>query len=230
MKNISAPLSTLDIYTILKNAIVNLEYMPTTKLSENEIASKYGISRTPVKAAFTRLENEGYVTVLPQRGTFVSLLDLSRIKEILYMRFVLEKDIATKFIHIATEDDVQELQDILLTQEELVKRDNFTPTEFYELDILFHGIIFTKVNHAILWEELLKLQVNYARFRMLDIVTEEKFSDLIYEHSLLLDAIIKKDSTLYIDILNEHLHGNLHKLESIMESSLQKYFIGGNNK
>ncbi len=222
------PLSPNDIYQVLKEAIVNLTYMPSEKLSENKIAAEFHVSRTPVKAAFTRLENEGYLTVLPQRGTFVSQLDLSRIREILYMRFVLEKDIVIQFITKVSEDDIQELQDILLTQRELITRDNFTPSEFYELDVLFHGIVFEKVGHSILWEELLKLQVNYVRFRMLDIVSTEKFSDLILEHSMLLEAIIKKDSNQYINILEEHLQGNLQKLENIMKSNLQKYFSGGN--
>ncbi len=221
------PLTPNDIYQVLKDAIVNLTYMPSEKLSENKIAKEFHVSRTPIKAAFTRLENEGYLTVLPQRGTFVSLLDLSRIKEILYMRFVLEKDIVSSFILKATENDIQELQDILLTQKELVTRENFTPSEFYELDILFHGVIFAKTGHSLLWEELLKIQVNYARFRMLDIVSAEKFSDLIHEHTLLLQAIEKKDTEQYVTVLHEHLDGNLQKLKTIMESNLQKYFIGG---
>ncbi len=218
------PLSPNDIYQVLKDAIVNLTYMPSEKLSENIIAKEFHVSRTPVKAAFTRLENEGYLTVLPQRGTFVSLLDLSRIKEILYMRFVLEKDIVTRFIATSSDDDIQDLQDVLLTQQKLVTRENFTPSEFYELDVLFHGIIFEKVGNAILWEELLKLQVNYARFRMLDIVSAEKFSDLIQEHALLLEALEKKDIEQYVTLLHEHLSGNLQKLETIMESNIKHYF------
>ncbi len=228
MNDIAMPSSMPDLYTTLKTAIVNLEYLPSTKLSENEVASKYNISRTPVKAAFTRLEHEGFVTVLPQRGTFVSLLNIENIKETLYMRYVLEKEVAHTYIPNVKKAELLGLKNILKEQNELVKKDTFMADQFYKLDSDFHGFMFEKSGHRVLWEELLKLQVHYTRFRMLDIVSTQKFDILIKEHSELYAAIENKDALRYTDLLEKHLHGNFKKLETSIKSNLKNYFIGGN--
>ncbi len=60
------------------------------QLSENALAEQLGVSRTPVREAFLRLEGEGLVEVRPQRGTFVFQYDATELREILELREVLE--------------------------------------------------------------------------------------------------------------------------------------------
>ncbi len=78
------------IFELLRDSILRLDYLPGDKLSEARIAEKYGVSRSPVRAAFGMLQSEGYVFIKPQAGTFVARLTSKKIGEIMDLRALLE--------------------------------------------------------------------------------------------------------------------------------------------
>ena len=86
------PVSTREaVYMELREQILKLQLPPGTPLSENETSLLFKVSRTPVRESFLRLAQEGLVQVLPQRGTFVSLIDTALVEEARFMREQLEK-------------------------------------------------------------------------------------------------------------------------------------------
>ena len=64
----------VDIYGILKEKIQFLEMKPGERIIEAELSEQYGVSRTPVREALKRLEEEGFVDIYPQRGTYVFII------------------------------------------------------------------------------------------------------------------------------------------------------------
>ena len=78
------------VYEQLKEQILHLELPPGSTISEIDTAEKYNISRTPVRDAFKRLEREGLLEIRPHIGTFISLIDLYAVSDVLYTREVLE--------------------------------------------------------------------------------------------------------------------------------------------
>ena len=89
------------VYTGLKEDILSLKLPPGSSISETDTAAKYNVSRTPVRDAFKALANEGLLEVKPHIGTFVSLMDINQISDVLYIRKVVEqsilKDLAISF-------------------------------------------------------------------------------------------------------------------------------------
>ena len=71
------------VYQKLKEQILYLELPPGSAISEIDTAAKYEMSRTPVRDAFKMLESEGLLEIRPHIGTFVSLIDLNMISDIL---------------------------------------------------------------------------------------------------------------------------------------------------
>lgn len=69
------------VYELLKNQVLNLELKPGEMLSENSLAAQMHAGRPLVRDALAQLTEEGYVVVYPQRGTEVSLLSQSRIRQ-----------------------------------------------------------------------------------------------------------------------------------------------------
>src|SRR4051812_7534179 len=69
------------ICAALRRAIVNIDLAPGTALNESDVAQQFGVSRTPVREAFRTLLAEGLLQVMPQKGTFVSLLDRSELRD-----------------------------------------------------------------------------------------------------------------------------------------------------
>ncbi|WP_347161331.1 GntR family transcriptional regulator, partial [Peptostreptococcus anaerobius] len=88
----SKPNTAEEIYIDLLNRIISLELEPGQKISENAISEVYGVSRSVVRNSFARLMQNGFLVVYPQRGTYVSKIDLDYIRTALLIRIAIEKE------------------------------------------------------------------------------------------------------------------------------------------
>ncbi len=79
-----------DIYRQLKDMILSFVLYPGARVTENELALRFGVSRTPVREALQRLAAEGYVTIRPKQGCFVTDIDIERINHYYDVRIALE--------------------------------------------------------------------------------------------------------------------------------------------
>jgi len=79
-----------DIYATLKSMINSLELVPGSRVTESQLADYFSVSRTPVRAALQRLENEQLLTVKPKQGCFIRNLDLTEISSYYDVRVTLE--------------------------------------------------------------------------------------------------------------------------------------------
>lgn len=79
-----------DIYRQLKDLILGFVFYPGTRVTENELADRFHVSRTPVREALQRLAAEGYVTILPKQGCFVRDIDIEEINQYYDVRIGLE--------------------------------------------------------------------------------------------------------------------------------------------
>src|SRR3712207_8470963 len=86
MINMSKPSTADEIYLDLLNRIINLELEPGQKISENKICELYGVSRSVIRNSFARLMQAGFLEVYPQRGTYVSKIDLDYVRTALLDR------------------------------------------------------------------------------------------------------------------------------------------------
>jgi DNA-binding GntR family transcriptional regulator len=83
-------------YEIIKEAIVSLKLKPGERLKASELAEELGISATPIREALSRLEQEGFVEIVPFKGAFVCEIDHQSVKEIFELRELLEIAAAKK--------------------------------------------------------------------------------------------------------------------------------------
>lgn len=82
--------SSRDVYHSLREMILNFELYPGSRITEGELAEKFGVSRTPVRAAMQRLEAEGYLAILPKQGCYVRQLDIDELTDFYKVRIALE--------------------------------------------------------------------------------------------------------------------------------------------
>jgi DNA-binding GntR family transcriptional regulator len=82
----SLPSLTEQTYEIIQTAVLSLELKPGERLSVQRLSEQLGVSRTPVKDALLRLEQDSLVSIVPQRGTFVSDITAEDVEEILELR------------------------------------------------------------------------------------------------------------------------------------------------
>lgn len=213
-----------DIYKILKDEILKLKILPGEKISENDICERFGVSRTPVRSAFQRLDTEGLITIEPYKSTFASLLDFEQIEQMIYMRYAIESAVLKDFIEVVDPMTIEKIRYRIRQQEVLVGGD-FTPDQFYELDSKMHNIWFDFMHKEGLWEFIQRAQVDYTRFRMLDIVAVKSFKEIIEEHYNLFDAICKKDAPMAESLVKKHLYGGVSRLGERIYTEFTDYFI-----
>src|SRR5437764_5651421 len=80
------------VQDVIRDAIVRLELPPGTAIDKAALCARLGVSRFPISEALGRLETEGFVEVLPQRGTRVARIDLADCRQAMFIRRALEAE------------------------------------------------------------------------------------------------------------------------------------------
>lgn len=78
------------VAALLREAIIQQKIKPGERITELEIASRYGLSRTPIREAFRQLESEGFLKIIPRKGAIVAELDEKDIRDFYEIKAVLE--------------------------------------------------------------------------------------------------------------------------------------------
>ena len=82
--------TTKNVYHALREMILSFELYPGSRVTENELAAHFGVSRTPIREAMQRLEAEGYLTVRPKQGGYIRRLDIEELADYYQVRISLE--------------------------------------------------------------------------------------------------------------------------------------------
>ncbi len=212
------------VYEGLKNDILSLQLIPGQAISENEICKKFEVSRTPVRDALWRLQEQGFVTTLPYRGSYVTKLNMSEIKQMIYMRIAVEEKIISDFMEKATPMILEEVRYLIRKQEAIILEKDFTPDQFYYLDLEMHSIWFEVTGMKKIWEIIQAAQVHYTRYKMLDFETETDYDRIIKEHTKLFEMIQKKDKEGLTTSLRDHLSYSIKRMKAHIEKNYKDYF------
>ncbi|WP_275448184.1 GntR family transcriptional regulator [Mesorhizobium retamae] len=199
------------VYNSLKKMIVTGQIPPGARVTENDIAAKLNVSRTPIREAFNRLERDGLITGRPRQGYVVTEFDLNMFREAFDIREVLDGYSAELAAVAATEEDKLRLREILAECEGLAAIPNRTVNDqFQELQIgidlhrviaqiggnsMLHGMlcgILDKCQHYV-WAELLWLD----EWK----VTRE-------EHTKIVEAICAGEVELAGKLARAHVRGS----------------------
>lgn len=212
------------VFDILKQEILDLELKPGQPISENEICARFDVSRTPVREALRRLQEQGFVRTVPYSGTYVTLLNLKDIKQKIYMRVAVELMVMRDYIKMATPLGLEEIRHQIRRQELLLQEPGFTPEQFYRMDARMHALWFIATDKEKLWEFIQAQQLHYTRFRMLDFVTETDFSRIIREHKNLLKYLENQDEARLEETLKQHLYISMTRMKHAIEVEYKDYF------
>jgi DNA-binding GntR family transcriptional regulator len=211
--------SKVNVYTILKNAIQFLVLKPGTKIVEADLAAELGVSRTPIREALLLLSDELLVEIFPQRGTYVSKIDLSLAKEMAYMRHIIENEILLNMCR--EQAKVKDLvEDKLYFMNLAVKKQDVT--EFILKDDEFHGALFSYGKHDMIWKIISNTRSHYNRILVLDMMLPNSLNDSYRNHLKIVECIESGDENGLVEILN--LHHEYRGFDNINEK-YREYFV-----
>lgn len=134
-------------YRKIKQMFLEQHFLPDSMLSENEIASILGVSRTPVREAFQMLQSEGFVDVFPKRGIMFKGISVSAAREILDLRAAIEGYSAAMCIPLSAEN-FAELEKMLEIQRQCGEAGDISA--YLKHDIVFHSRFIEIHNNSLL--------------------------------------------------------------------------------
>jgi DNA-binding GntR family transcriptional regulator len=192
-----------ETYEVIKKAILRGTVKPGQRLKEERLASEIGTSRTPIREAFHKLEQEELVTRLPWGGFVVREWSRSDVEEIFGIRSILESYAA----FLATEkiDKVKLglLEDKLRESEEYVKRGE--TEKLIQLNTEFHDILYRSSKSRKLYHMINNLRDYFYRYRVAILGVNGIPQRSLRDHKKMLLAMRKKDSALVEKLVREHI-------------------------
>ena len=214
--------TSVAVYKDLKEQILHLELPPGSAISEIDTAAAFHVSRTPVRDAFKMLEREGLLEVRPHIGTFVSLIDLNMISDILYLRETLEQAVLRDLT--AGYDKSQEFRIRLLLQRQCELLEQDLPAEelgraFIINDNEFHTTLYELAGKRTVMDFLTGVSSQYERFRtFLNLGDRDNLLRLYNDHIKIWSCISSRD---YEGLLGCSFPSHLRRLQCKHRDHLQ---------
>lgn len=207
------------VFQKIRDNILNGTYKEQDELRENTIGKELGVSRTPVREALRQLELEGLVTIIPNKGAYVTGITPKDVKDIYIVRSLLEGLCARWATEHITEKQLDELEEIVLLSEFHIKKEGHNNIEQIAiLDGRFHAVLYEASDSRILSHVLMDFHRYVQMARKSSIVSEERARKSIREHKQILRAIKEQDADLAEQLANEHI---LHVIQNLRKQGFE---------
>jgi DNA-binding GntR family transcriptional regulator len=200
-----ALLSTTEILEDLCDKIRKLELEPGSKISENEMASFYNVSRSSIRTVFSKLEQMFLILRYPQIGTFISPFDLAHIRNALYVRDLVEVDAVEEIINLEEKETIISSLQANIHLQEMLRDSQDYEAEFKKIDTAFHKILLDSVGKSGLMHILKDSSIDIDRWKNFDIWYRKKINLIIEEHTQILESIKNNDLVMAKKVMKKHL-------------------------
>ena len=193
------------IYGSLKQAITQVDIYADDaelRLDERRLSEQLNISRTPVREALARLEQEGLVEIVPRRGVYIVKKTKAEVMEIITVWAALESMAARLITQEAADDEISSLRDIFTHvdgDEEWAHID-----EYSDKNIQFHQKIIELSRCALLAEMSENLFIHMRSIRARTIGEEDRADRSIIDHMHIIEALEARDTVLAERLTREH--------------------------
>lgn len=202
------------VQDLVRDAIVRLDLPPGTTIDKSALCERLGVSRFPVSEALGRLAAEGFVDILPQRGTRVARIDLADCRQAMFIRQALETQAMREIAPRADAPLLATLDQNLREQEAVFANSN--SVRFHQLDLELHEVLldflgFERVKSAC---ETARGSMDRARLFM---CTPERKVSTLTEHRELVAALKTRDPEAAAAAMERHLDAVLAELMDFAE-------------
>jgi len=199
------------VYELLRDRIILQEIQSGERLVEREVAAGLKISRTPIREAFRRLEQDGLVVRVPQGGMRVTEMSPEMTKEVFGIRAVLEAyagELACQRVEAST---LEELKRILEEARRVLEPGRFDPavhmTDLFRLNTLFHDTICQAAKSEYLVKMIKNVRMLILRFRTLSIQDEQARIQAWREHRRMIELLETGDKEKMSRLARKHVLG-----------------------
>ena len=193
------------IYDSLKKAITSMNIYAEDaelRLDERRLSEKLEISRTPVREALARLEQEGLVHIVPRRGVYIVRKTKAEILEMITVWAALESMAARLIVEKASDEDIASLKNLFSTFDGDQLQAHID--EYSETNIKFHQAILTMSQCSLIRDLADSLFIHMRSIRARTISEEDRVNRSIIDHMHIIEALESRDADLAARLVREH--------------------------
>lgn len=205
------------VFDRLYDEISSLKLMPGSKLSEADIARRFGVSRQPVRDAFNRLEILDLLLIRPQKATQVRGFSMELIAHSRFVRLAVELEVIHCACAIWDTARADILEDILAQQRTAIESQQ--PKAFHVLDYQFHKQICELGGYPLAFDTIQECKQKIDRLCVLSLGRESAASTLLKDHTDLANALKAGDTAEAAAVTRRHLA----RLDEVIEDIHIKY-------
>lgn len=202
------------VYKKLKNAIRKRYIKQGSQLVEVALAQQLGVSRTPVRSAIKRLEVEGMVNSIPNRGAFVITPTPKEIEETFKVRIELERMAARLTAEVITPEQVEELNSLVEIEKKIFDKTNLDEYDVVNADLHMKIAEFSGNN---VLKTYVKELLDRTRIYLIlfDPFFKLEYSPTIDAHQQIVDALAEHESDRAEEAVRAHLQNSVDRLETV---------------
>ncbi len=207
----------------LEDAIAEGDLMPGKRLEEEELAARFGVSRTPVREALRMLSISGLVAIEPRKGAVVAALGMDRLIELFEAMSELEGVCGRLAARRITEREMATLVDqhercATAAREAVRSADGESFDRYYAENAVFHEMIYRASHNAYLSDEVQSLRRRLQPYRRLQLRMAGRVQESLGEHQRIVDAITARNEAAAETLLRAHVSIQGHLFADWMAS------------
>ena len=206
------------VYLGIKQNIFDFQLLPGDRFTENEVAARLKVSRTPVREALYRLEREGCLQVQFRSGWSVRELDFRQFDDLYDLRIALETACVKTLCDRADRPDLEALKSVWLGAPEKRLRDG---ERVCVLDEDFHGTLVAATGNLEMARCHQEVTDRIRLLRRLDFTEPKRIAATYDEHAQILRAVLRRNADRAIQLLRKHIETSKAEVRKI---SLHKLF------
>ena len=191
------------IYENLRDLIISLTIAPGSRVTENQLADYFQVSRTPVRAALQRLESEGFLSIKSKQGCFIRNIDLLQISQYYDMRVAVEDLVLSEISRLKDLSALRTLAD--LWHPELLSFGVTVSEQLKEAEENFHHQLAVISKNTVLLQYLNDINGHIRSVRRLGFPTTESIQDTYGEHYRICQLLLYRDLAQAQDEMNNHI-------------------------
>lgn len=209
------------VFDRLHEEIISLRLLPGTKLSEVDVARRFGVSRQPVRDAFNRLENLDLLLIRPQRATEVRGFSMQHVAHARFVRLAVELEVVRHACSVWDNDRADELERNLDAQKQAI--DAGQTEMFHALDYQFHKLICELSGCPLAFDTIKHYKQKVDRLCMLSFGKTNELVTLLDDHVRLVQSLRQGDVEEAVAITRQHL-GRLDTTIENVHRTHSEYF------
>ena len=202
------------VFNTLREAILKGELKPGERLMEMHLATKLGVSRTPIREAIRMLEHEGLAVTIPRKGAQVAKMTEKDLQDGLEVRDALDALAVVCACRRMTDAQFVELKEAMKAFEDATRTEDVR--KIVETDEAFHDVIYASAENPKLVNIINSAREQMYRYRYEYVKNPSVYSQLIAEHKQIIEGFDKRDEEFLKGIMHVHLTNQINAVREVI--------------